>query len=457
MYLLPAIEIEEAEIRLPCSALDLLRLGAQVCEPAAVEHCRLTVPNKPGTIAAHSDRPVLFDSPALLLFALSHCREDAEPPRSWKELDEWVNRRLLPLLARVVPVTDDDGFSDWEERKHRIAWRHRRFLDQPRGKRLVKFLQEVSRTQSVPLSKRVCVEWLANSGLGVECLPAMPETGPARLLRVDELIESSYYRTPSAFGFASTWTILQGFAQLAFEFEDRLRLEKLKSMKQLAYGASHEVNNPLANIATRAETLIRSESNPERRRLLSVVHAQSMKAHDMIADMMLFAHPPRMQVETCDLAKLTRQLRDEMADELRASEVEVLVRSYPGVQSVPVDPTHFSVALKALLQNSIEAIGSSGQIRVRLFRESSDWLGLSVLDTGPGISAEQADHLFDPFYSGREAGRGLGFGLSKAWRIIREHGGEIFCDDSCQTGGKFEIRLPVTQKSLSRIDIARAA
>ncbi|MCH2180413.1 MAG: HAMP domain-containing histidine kinase [Mariniblastus sp.] len=407
----------------------------------------------PGT----GDHPVLFDSPALLWFALSHCREKADGPNRWEDLNDWSNQYLLPLLRSVVPVTETCDFPDWDQQKHRIALRHRRFLYQPGPKRLVKFLQEVSRGQGVPLSKRACADWLAKSELDMDRLPGMPETGSARILRVDELIESSYYRSPSAFGFAPTWTILQGFAQLAFDFEDRLRLEKLKSMKQLAYGASHEVNNPLANIATRAETLIRSESNPERRRLLSVVHAQSMKAHDMIADMMLFAHPPPMQMETCDLAKLTRQLLDEMADELRTSDIEVLIRSYPGVRMVPVDPTHFAVAIKALLRNSIEAIGSAGQIRVRLFRESTDWLGLSVVDNGPGVSPDQADHLFDPFYSGREAGRGLGFGLSKAWRIIREHGGEIFCDDSCQNGGKFEIRLPVTHKSLSRIDIARAA
>ncbi len=72
---------------------------------------------------------------------------------------------------------------------------------------------------------------------------------------------------------------------------------------------------------------------------------------------------------------------------------------------------------------------------------------ISVADTGPGIATEVRQHLFDPFYSGREAGRGLGFGLSKCWRIVRLHGGQV--DVSCPDSGGavFTITLPATAKS----------
>ncbi len=77
------------------------------------------------------------------------------------------------------------------------------------------------------------------------------------------------------------------------DFERRLEEEKLAALVELAYGASHEINNPLANIATRAQVLLREEPHPERRRMLSAIHAQAMRAHEMIADLMLFARPPR--------------------------------------------------------------------------------------------------------------------------------------------------------------------
>jgi signal transduction histidine kinase len=66
-----------------------------------------------------------------------------------------------------------------------------------------------------------------------------------------------------------------------------------------------------------------------------------------------------------------------------------------------------------------------------------------IADTGPGIPAEVRPHIFDPFFSGREAGRGLGFGLSKCWRIVDEHGGTIEVEDAAEGGATFVVRLPL--------------
>ena len=68
-----------------------------------------------------------------------------------------------------------------------------------------------------------------------------------------------------------------------------------------------------------------------------------------------------------------------------------------------------------------------------------------VTDTGPGISPEVRRHLFDPFYSGREAGRGLGFGLAKCWRIITDHGGQIDITSEPGRGATFVLRLPADE------------
>ncbi|PQO47752.1 histidine kinase dimerization/phospho-acceptor domain-containing protein, partial [Blastopirellula marina] len=70
------------------------------------------------------------------------------------------------------------------------------------------------------------------------------------------------------------------------------RDDKLASLKRLAYGASHEINNPLANIASRAQALLVDENDPDRRHELATIYAQAMRGHEMIADLMLFARPP---------------------------------------------------------------------------------------------------------------------------------------------------------------------
>jgi signal transduction histidine kinase len=102
------------------------------------------------------------------------------------------------------------------------------------------------------------------------------------------------------------------------------------------------------------------------------------------------------------------------------------------------------VAISCLIQNAAEAIRhDEGEIEVRISTEGES-ICFSVSDNGVGIDETVRQHLFDPFYSGREAGRGLGFGLSKAWRIAQLHGGSLshrVDRDSLAT--VFEFRVPV--------------
>ncbi len=74
--------------------------------------------------------------------------------------------------------------------------------------------------------------------------------------------------------------------------------------------------------------------------------------------------------------------------------------------------------------------------------DGQNWVRVEVRDTGPGISEEVRRHMFDPFYSGREAGRGLGLGLSKCWRVIEVHGGKIEVRSEIGKGTTFVVLLP---------------
>ena len=232
-------------------------------------------------------------------------------------------------------------------------------------------------------------------------------------------------------------------------FEQKLLDAKLAAMKQLAYGASHEINNPLANVATRAHTMLADETSPDRRFQLAVIHEQAMRAHDMISDMMLFAHPPRLEKRSVDMRLLVASLIRECERNMIAvtsSRAKIIGKVAKGVGRANVDPTHCKVALASLIQNAAEAIRhDDGQIEISLRHDAGD-LCISVADNGVGVDQQVQQHLFDPFYSGREAGRGLGFGLSKSWRIAELHGGSLTHrvdgDDLCTV---FELRLPLAK------------
>ena len=85
---------------------------------------------------------------------------------------------------------------------------------------------------------------------------------------------------------------------------------------------------------------------------------------------------------------------------------------------------HLAVALHAVVVNALEALQQEGTVEVRLHSSGGE-VHIEVADNGPGIAPEVRRHLFDPFFSARQAGRGLGLGLAKAWRIVTAHGGRI--------------------------------
>ncbi|HEY2411905.1 MAG TPA: ATP-binding protein [Pirellulaceae bacterium] len=250
---------------------------------------------------------------------------------------------------------------------------------------------------------------------------------------------------------------------------------KLAALYNFAYGLSHEINNPLANIATRAQTLLADEKDPERRRKLATIVQQAFKAHEMIADLMLFAHPPRMQPRESDLVQLLDTVIGELSEQAheqntrleRVGAIEPLIAN--------VDPTAMAVAIKALVQNALESMQHDGTVTIGVYEfktqdsslkvDGPHELGtphsalripnsaerstifpaivLSITDTGPGIPPGVRPYIFDPFFSGREAGRGLGLGLSKAWRIVDLHGGRIDVESEPGHGATFRVILPV--------------
>jgi signal transduction histidine kinase len=244
--------------------------------------------------------------------------------------------------------------------------------------------------------------------------------------------------------------ILCEYERRLADFDQRLEQEKLDSLKELAYGASHEINNPLANIAARAQTLLRDEADAGRQRKLAAIHRQAMRAHEMISDLMLFARPPKLEVAACDLRHVTQQVVAEMAELARERQIELNCELTDDPVVFDVDATQLAVAIGALVTNSLEAVSQGGHVDVAVRRQSSDghaWAEVVVEDDGPGISDEVRRHMFDPFYSGREAGRGLGFGLSKCWRIVTDHGGQVIVGQSARRGAQISILLPLAVKS----------
>jgi len=229
-----------------------------------------------------------------------------------------------------------------------------------------------------------------------------------------------------------------------YDDADLLRA-KLEALAEFAAGAGHEINNPLAVISGRAQLLLRDERDPERRRDLAVIRTQAMRIHEMIANLMLFARPPLPRKTPCDLSAIVAAAVDSLRVKAEAAGVRLERIGKPASLTAEVDAEQIQVAVRAVVDNGLNVLAPGGAVSVEL-RGTTDGAQAAakiiVRDDGPGIAPDVREHLFDPFYSGREAGRGLGMGLSKAWRIATNHGGTLTCDE-VESGAQFTLRLPL--------------
>lgn len=225
-------------------------------------------------------------------------------------------------------------------------------------------------------------------------------------------------------------------------FQEELQRAKLDAMKELAYGASHEINNPLANIALRAQTLLKREEDPDKRKALEAMHRAAMRAHEMISDLMLFARPPKLVKQPTDVREVALSVVQELATRFESMGTEIACHAGETAISANVDKEQLIVAVRAVVENSLDALGQGGQVALSVEASGTSAI-LRVVDNGPGVPPEIAPHVFDPFFSGREAGRGLGFGLSKCWRLVTDHGGTVRLDNVAGLGVTVTIQIPL--------------
>jgi len=228
---------------------------------------------------------------------------------------------------------------------------------------------------------------------------------------------------------------------------DELERQKLEALAEFAAGAGHEINNPLAIIGGRAQLLLREIEHPEHRRQLGVIVAQVKRAYEMIADIRFFARPPQPEWVVFNLCEELQALVHEQTPLMEESGVTFHAEINPTDDPaddpiVESDPVLLHVAVGVLCNNAREAVQlAGGTVWIRLRREGNVW-EISVQDDGPGVSEETRPLIFAPYYSGREAGRGLGFGLPKAWRIMQLLGGSIRHEQPAGQGAMFVLTLP---------------
>ncbi len=227
--------------------------------------------------------------------------------------------------------------------------------------------------------------------------------------------------------------------------EQEMRREHLAELGGLASGLAHEIRNPLGPIKMNVQLLREAvgqhaELPPEEQaEMLDTILNEVAHLEDLLAEFLLFARPMPLKLEQGDLVAFLEYLLEFLSEDCRRKGIE-LAFVHEGSGRARFDRRRLKQAFFNIIVNAIQAMPEGGALDVSL-RRLRDQIEVVIEDTGHGIEEERMDRLFEPFYSTKPDGTGLGLGITR--RVILEHGGTIRIESRLGEGTRVIVRLPV--------------
>ncbi|MFO7445858.1 MAG: HAMP domain-containing sensor histidine kinase [Ignavibacteriaceae bacterium] len=225
------------------------------------------------------------------------------------------------------------------------------------------------------------------------------------------------------------------------------QIEKLASLGKLSATVAHELNNPLEGILTYSKLIskkLKNNSNGDPAKLiefLDLISDESARCGKIVKDLLLFSHQEDDRFTEQNLLPIVDKSITLISHHLEIHGI-TLVKEYPEHEiTIHCNPQKIQQALMSLLINAIEAMPNPGKITVIITEEKKNSI-IRVTDEGTGIDPKDLPHIFEPFYSTKEASKGTGLGLAVAYGIITHHNGNIEVEKTSPKGTTFKINLP---------------
>jgi two-component system, NtrC family, sensor histidine kinase HydH len=237
-------------------------------------------------------------------------------------------------------------------------------------------------------------------------------------------------------GYAFLFSDMTNIKQLE---EQLWRSERLASLGRVAAGIAHEIRNPLSSIKGFATILARRCGQDERNQQLSQVMIEEVeRLNRVVTELLDFARPTELQKRPTPLKEFINNTLRLIEKDAEHQGVKVETSVTPETLRAEIDPDRFSQVLLNLYLNALQAVGMSGTIKVKAFFEK-EHINLQVSDSGKGIMPEDLPRIFDPYFTTKP--RGVGLGLANVHKIIEAHGGEVDVHSNPGEGTRFTIRL----------------
>ncbi|GAB3273297.1 hypothetical protein GCM10027347_45550 [Larkinella harenae] len=242
-----------------------------------------------------------------------------------------------------------------------------------------------------------------------------------------------------------TWyqAIVRDVTQQKKAQRDLLVAEKLSMTGQIARSIAHEVRNPLTNLHLALEQLKEDlpADDPGLSLYINIIKRNADRIGQLITEMLNSSKPRELELIPYDLNEAVRETLHLVHDRLQLKGMKLITDFTPEASAVPLDKEQFKTALLNILINAVEAMKEmTGVLTVRTVPLHERAVMVSVQDNGSGISEENRQRLFDPFFTGKQGGMGLG--LTTTQNIINSHRGSIEVESQIGVGTTFHLIFP---------------
>lgn len=215
------------------------------------------------------------------------------------------------------------------------------------------------------------------------------------------------------------------------------RSERLAALGQLTAGLAHELRNPLGTMKTSAELLTRSVSkeNPIAQEMASYISTEVDRTNSLITRFLDFARPQHLRLEPTDISTILDRAIQSLPG------IEIYKNYSPGIPPVKVDAELLERVFSNLILNAAQASPEGGVVTVKTQLLDDNQVEVCIIDRGSGIEAKNLESIFNPFFTTKPEGVGLGLAICS--KIVDEHGGHITVESTAGEGSVFHVILPV--------------
>jgi PAS domain S-box-containing protein len=279
-------------------------------------------------------------------------------------------------------------------------------------------------------------------------LHLITKDGQERILVYHNLLYQEPGHAPYVLGHAQDITERQHAEEALRDIQTTLaRNERIAALGRVTAHLAHELKNPIAGLrlySLHLKSKVADKLSASEMSIIDKIIGGINHLSETAENVLTFARPMTLTRHSVDHKRLVRDAIQLLEPQLAANNIKVNLDLSPSVDSIMIDEAAMRATLVNLIVNSIQAMSGGGELTISS-ASSDGMLQLAVADTGRGMTPDQIKQVFEPFYTTKS--QGLGLGMSYALKVVERHGGSIQAESNLGEGARISITLPMEEKS----------